>query len=277
VAPAFETPRAAADVLTLTWFGHSSTLLQVGGLNVLTDPVWSMRASPVSFAGPRRWVAPPLSLERLPSVDVVLISHNHYDHLDLPTVRRLAARFGDAEWLAPLGLAPLLARCGVARVRELDWWDDAGVRGITFTAVPAQHFSSRSFDDRNATLWCGWTLVGAGRRLYFAGDSGYHPDFGVVGQRRGPFDIALLPIGAYNPASVMQSVHLNPEEAVRAFQDVQGGARGVMVGIHWGTFPLTDEPMDEPPRRAREAWIGAGLPPGDLWLPVHGETRRWTP
>lgn len=276
VAPAFDTPRAAPDVLSVTWLGHSSTLIQMAGLNLLTDPVWYARASPVPFAGPPRWVAPPLPLDRLPPVDVVLISHNHYDHLDFASVRRLATRHPSAEWLAPLGLTPLLQRAGVDKVRELDWWDVTRHAGLELTSVPAQHFSARGMRDRNATLWCGWALSGAGRRVYFAGDTGYHPDFGMVGERLGPFDVTMLPIGAYNPASVMRPVHLDPEEAVRAFQDIQRGTAGVMMGIHWGTYQLTDEPMDEPPRRARDAWERAGLNGASLWLPLHGETRRIT-
>jgi N-acyl-phosphatidylethanolamine-hydrolysing phospholipase D len=275
VPPAFDVPRASPGVLTVTWLGHSSTLIQAAGLNLLTDPIWSRRASPVPFAGPVRWGRPPVPLDQLPPVDVVLISHNHYDHFDSATVRWIAARYPAAQWFAPLGLTPLLTRMGAVNVRELDWWGAARHGELDLTCVPAQHFSARGMRDRNATLWCGWAVAVAGRRLYFAADTGYHPDFQIIGERLGPFDLTMLPIGAYNPASVMRPVHLDPEEAVRAFQEIQRGAPGVMMGIHWGTYQLTDEPMDEPPRRARDAWAAAGLGAESLWIPLHGETRRF--
>lgn len=273
VTPAFAAPRARPDQASITWVGHSTFLLQIGDRNVLTDPVWSERASPVRFAGPRRWVPPGIPFEALPPIDVVLLSHNHYDHLDDATVRRLAARAPDAEWLTPLGLRPFVTARGAARARELDWWQEATIHGVTIGCVPAQHFSSRNLRDRDRTLWCGWTMHGAGRRVYFGGDSGYHPAFNDIGSRYGPFEVALLPIGAYDPRWFMRPVHMNPEEAVQACRDARGRA---LVPMHWGTFKLTDEAMDEPPRRARAAWRDAGLAPDDFWQLAHGETR-WLP
>ena len=277
--PAFARPRASEGVVVVTWVGHASFLLQVGGLNVLTDPVWSERASPVAFAGPRRWLPPGIPFDGLPPIDAVLIAHNHYDHLDDATVRRLAAREPDTRWLVPLGLAPFLRSRGARQVVELDWWQEARLDGLVIGCTPAQHFSARGFRDRNRTLWCGWSLASVARHVFFAGDTGYHPVFGAIAERFGPFDVALLPIGAYEPRWFMQPVHMNPEEAVQASRDLVAARPRVaerptvMVAMHWGTFKLTDEPMDEPPLRAARAWQAAGLPRKDLWVLAHGETR----
>lgn len=272
--PAFATPRAAPDQLTITWIGHSVLLLQIGGKNVLTDPQFGKRASPVSFAGPARWVAPGVALDALPPIDLVLLSHNHYDHLDIGSVQAIARRWPEAPWVVPLKLGTFLLHLGVAHAIELDWWERRAVAGLEIAATPAQHFSARTPFNRNRTLWCGFTLAAGERRVFFAGDTGYHPEFGRIGTELGPFDAALLPVGAYEPAWFMQPIHMNPEEAVRAFGDLtDGGARGVLVPIHWGTFRLTVEPMDEPPARTRAAWSAAGLPAERLWVPRHGETR----
>ncbi len=274
VPPDFVPPRAARSQLTVTWVGHSSLLIQLNGLNILTDPMWSERASPVQFAGPRRWVRPGIAFEDVPPLDVVLVSHNHYDHLDAPTVRRLARAHPEAFWIVPLGLAAFVRDRGVSahRVRELDWWQEHIIGSLRIAATPAMHFSSRGIGDRGDTLWCGFALSsdGAnGRHVYFAGDTGYHPEFGAIGERYGPFDVALMPIGAYEPRWFMRYVHMNPEEAVAAFRALN--AR-LMVPIHWGTFKLTDEAMDEPPIRARAAWDAAGFPPSGYRQLAHGET-----
>lgn len=278
-APAFHSPRAERHALVMTWVGHSTFLLQVGGCNVLTDPMWGDRASPVPFAGPRRWVRPGIALRDLPPIDAVVQSHNHYDHLDDATVRVLADRHPAAQWFAPLGLAPFLRARGVRTVTELDWWDRHDDGRLTFTCAPAQHFSARGLTDRNETLWCSWAIAAGERRVYFGGDTGRHPEFGLIGQRCGPFDAVLLPIGAYEPRWFMKPVHMSPEEAVEAYRELSrpGGTpdSATFVAMHWGTFKLTDEPMDEPPRRVRAAWAGAGLPPARLWVPAHGETRVW--
>ena len=270
--PSFVHPRAPASQLTVTWVGHASLLIQLTGLNILTDPMWSERASPAQFAGPRRWVAPGVALDALPPLDVILQSHNHYDHLDDQTVRQLARRHPNAFWVTPLGLAPFVTKRGAAAsaVVELDWWQEHRVNSLRIAATPAMHFSSRGIGDRGDTLWCGFALVAEhGRRVYFAGDTGFHPDFATIGERCGPFDVALLPIGAYEPRWFMRYLHMNPEEAVDAFQMLN--AR-VMVPIHWGTFKLTDEAMDEPPVRARAAWRAAGLPDDHYRQLAHGET-----
>jgi N-acyl-phosphatidylethanolamine-hydrolysing phospholipase D len=277
--PAFAAPRAPADALSVTWVGHSTLLLQVGGLNVLTDPVWSERASPLPRLGPRRLVAPGVPFEALPPIDLVLLSHNHYDHLDDRTVRRLAHAHPAAAWMVPLGLASFVRRRGGREVIELDWWQEARAGAATVTGTPAQHFSARGIGDRARTLWCGWVLAAGGRRVYFAGDTALHPEFGAIASRLGPFDAVLLPIGAYAPRWFMRRVHMNAEEAVRAYRELRGAhaeapaRRTVMVATHWGTFKLTDEPLDEPPERARAAWREQGLAAEDLWILAFGETR----
>ncbi len=270
-------PRAGRGELSLTWVGHSTTLLQLGQRNILTDPIWSQRASPVSFAGPRRWVDPGLPLDGLPDIDVVLISHNHYDHLDDRTVQDIAERSPEAAWCVPLGVEDFVRQRGVRQTYQLDWWEEVQLDGLRIACTSAQHFSGRNLRDRNASLWCGWALSDGEFSVFYAGDTGLHPEFGRIAEAFGPFDIAILPIGAYEPQWFMSPAHLNPEEAVRAFADLRSnGGRGrcVMVPVHFGTFKLSDEPMDEPPRRTREAWLRAGLPMEDLWLLAHGETRQ---
>lgn len=269
VAPSFVAPRAPAPQLTITWVGHASLLIQLHGRNILADPMWSERASPVQFAGPRRWVAPGIAFDDLPPLDVVLQSHNHYDHLDDRTVRSLTRHHPQALWVVPLGLESFVRGRGADTVVELDWWQEHTIDTLRIAATPAMHFSARGFGDRGDTLWCGFTLTANDRRVFFAGDTGYHPEFGAIGSRYGPFDVALLPIGAYEPRWFMRYLHMNPEEAVDAFRALD--AR-VMVPIHWGTFKLTDEAMDEPPVRARAAWAAAGLAPDRYKQLAHGET-----
>ncbi|HMA44758.1 MAG TPA: MBL fold metallo-hydrolase [Gemmatimonadales bacterium] len=269
--PRFALPRASEESLLVTWVGHSTFLLQIGGLNILTDPIWSTRASPVPGLGPRRLLAPGIPFDTLPPIDAVLQSHDHYDHLDDLTVCRIEARDPGARWFVPLGLAPFLRRRGVHEIVELDWWQEAQLGSLSIGCTPAQHFSGRTPWRRDRTLWCGWSVAAANRRLLFAGDTGYHPEFARVAQRFGPFDLALLPIGAYEPGWFMRPVHMNPEDAVAAARDL-GTPR--VVPMHWGTFKLTDEPLDEPPQRALAGWCAAGLPVERFWQLAHGETRE---
>ena len=265
-------PRAAADELRATWLGHSSFLLQVGGLNLLADPQLSERASPVPWAGPKRFLPAALTADALPPIDGVLISHDHYDHLDSATVRALHARFGEGiQWLAPLGYRAWFASRGITRLVELDWWEESAVDGVRVRCLPAQHWTSRSPFSRLKRLWCSWSVEGGGRSAYFGGDSGWFPGYPEIGERAGPFDLTLMPIGAYEPRWFMRSSHMNPEEAVRAYLEL--GGVGTLGGMHWGTFRLTDEHPLEPPRKAREAWSAAGLPAERLWIPAVGETR----
>jgi N-acyl-phosphatidylethanolamine-hydrolysing phospholipase D len=276
VAPEYIVPRAAPDHFTLTWIGHTSFLIQVGALNVLTDPIWSDRASPVQFAGPRRWVPPAIDFDRLPPIDAVFLSHDHYDHLDSATVSRLSARFPAAIWYAPLGVGAFLRRHGAREVSENDWWDKSTVGDLRMTCVPAQHFSGRTIGNRNNTLWCGWTLRSTSHSVFFAGDTALHPEFRAIGEQCGPFDLAILPIGAYDPRWFMAAVHMDPNDCIEAVAQLDAGQQGrrlVMAAAHWGTFKLTDEPMNEPPQLMRELWNATGRSAHNLWVMQHGETR----
>lgn len=277
--PSFATPRAATGETTVTWIGHSTFLLQIGSLNILTDPIWSSRASPVTFAGPRRIIGPAVRFDSLPPVDLVLLSHDHYDHLDSATARLITSSHPSARWIVPLGVAQWLRRRGVPVAAELDWWQKTGIHGLDITCTPAQHFSGRRPDNRNSTLWCGWTVRATGnansRTVFYSGDTGRHPEFGAITRLLGPFDAAFIPIGAYDPRWFMGPVHMAPEEAVSAYVDIaaaNAGRRCTFVAMHWGTFKLTDEPMDEPPALTRTEWMGAGLDPTLLWIPEHGST-----
>ena len=279
-ASSFGSPRADADELTITWIGHSTVLAQIAGLNVLTDPVWADRASPLPFAGPRRRLPPAVSLSALPPIDVVLISHDHYDHLDLSTVWHLATVGPETTWLVPVGVAALLRRAGARQVHEHAWWDERTVGPLSVVCTPAQHSSGRGLSDRNRSLWCGWTVSTRGlprRAIYFAGDTAHCPAFIEIGARLGPFDVCLLPIGAYEPRWYMRYVHMTPEEAVRAYEEIcQGNVAGSsFVPIHWGTFRIADDALDEPPRRLKAEWSAAHFPSNALAILDHGETRHW--
>lgn len=259
---------------TLTWVGHSTFLLQWEGLNILTDPHFTERASPVSFAGPKRYTVPGLTPDQLPDIDVVIISHDHYDHLDIKSVQLLYERQKEKPpvFLVPLKLKDWFADNGIPIADELDWWDQRQVAGLTFHCVPVQHFSGRSLTNRNSTLWCGWVMESAsGHRVFFAGDTGYSKDFTDIRNRLGTMTLSLIPVGAYDPRWFMQSMHVNPEEAVQIHEDV---GSVYSVGMHWGTFILTDEPMTEPPARLAEAMIKKGLDPAAFSVMQHGETRR---
>ena len=274
--PAIVSPRAQPGYRSVTWVGHATVLLQLGPLNVLTDPMWSERASPFRWMGPRRLMAPAVDFESLPEIDVVLLSHNHYDHLDAPTVGRIARRFPQAPWLCPLGLATLLQALGVRHAVERDWWESVDAPGFSATCTPSQHFSSRTIGDRGDTLWCGWTIGADGVRVFFAGDTALHPDFGDIRGRLGPFDLVMLPIGAYEPRWFMRTVHMNPEDAIAAYRALTDGAGAPppCLTLHWGTFRLTDEPVEEPPARFAQRWREAGWPATANWTLAHGETRR---
>ena len=275
--PAHATPRARPGQCSVTWVGHSTTLVQLGAVNVLTDPVWSDHAAPLPGLGPRRRVPPGIDFAALPPIDLVLLSHNHYDHLDDRTVRRLIAAQPSIEWIVPLGLAEFVRARGATRVTQFDWWEEREIAGARIACTPARHFSARGLLDRFQTLWAGFVVRVDGHAMYFAGDTATHPEFARIGERFGPFDITLLPVGAYEPRWFMGPVHMNPEDAVSAYQELQAAhpsARpAAMVGIHWGTFKLTDEPLREPPTRTRASWERADLPADQLWILQHGETR----
>lgn len=275
---AFPSPHAAASDLIITWIGHSSFLLQIGSVNILLDPIWSDRASPVSFAGPKRRVGPAVDFDSLPPIDLVLVSHDHYDHLDRATVGMIAAKHPSAEWIAPLEVGRWLRERGAAVAAELDWWNSVRTHELDITCTPAQHFSGRRPNNRDSTLWCSWVVRSSDRAIFFAGDTGRHPEFSAITQRLGPFDAALLPIGAYDPRWFMQPVHMAPDEAISAYGDIAAANAGQpcrFVATHWGTFKLTDEPLDEPPRLTRAAWSRAGFDPALLCVAAHGETLRF--
>jgi N-acyl-phosphatidylethanolamine-hydrolysing phospholipase D len=277
-APLVLHPRGTESDFTATWIGHSTVLLQMAGLNIITDPVVSERAFPVQWMGPRRVMPPALSIDELPPIDVVLLSHNHYDHLDKAAVKRLAVLHPTASWIVPLNLGAYVRGWGVNEIVELDWWQETAVKGLRVTSTPARHFSARRVGDRNKTLWCGYAFEIAGARAYFAGDTAYHPEFGEIARRHGPFDFVMMPIGAYDPRWFMHVVHVDAEEAVQAYADLASGHEAplpLMLAIHWGTFRLTDEAMEEPPRRAVAEWRRRRLDDSRLWVAAFGETRRF--
>ncbi|MGR4868358.1 MBL fold metallo-hydrolase [Variovorax sp. LARHSF232] len=274
----------AAMQPALTWIGHATLLMQADGLNVLTDPNFSERASPLGFAGPKRHQPPGVALAQLPRIDVVLISHNHYDHLDRDSVQALAQLPGGSPlFLVPLGLAAWMRDAGIDKVVELDWWEQHSLQGVEFQLTPVQHWSGRTYWDRTETLWGGWAVFGPGLHWYFAGDTGYSKDFADIRQRfaarqtearGGGFDLALLPIGAYEPRWFMSDQHVNPAESVRIHRDL-GAKRS--VGMHWGTFALTDEPLDQPPKDLHQAREAQGVSAAEFALMAIGETQRLAP
>ncbi len=242
--------------MVVTFVGHATFLIQVAATNLLIDPVYSERASPVSFAGPRRVRAPGVRFDDLPAISLVLLSHNHYDHCDLATLRALDRRF-QPRLVAPIGNGRLLRSVGIRQVEEIDWWQRASGAPLPVTLTPAQHFSARGMLDRNRALWGGFLIEAGGRRILFAGDSGYGPHFREIAARLGPIDLALLPIGAYEPRWFMKDIHMNPAEAVQAHLDL--GARQ-SIAMHFGTFQLTPEGIDEPVRELAKAVRERGVP-----------------
>jgi len=258
------------DVLQTTWIGHSTVLIQYKGKTVLTDPIFSKRASPVRFAGPARVTAPGYGVKDLPPVDLVVISHNHYDHLDKPTLENLAPNARHIA--APLGVGKWIEKKTpfTENVSEFDWWQSESIEGMTVTATPSQHWSGRSNTDRYKTLWAAWSIKIEDKTIWFGGDTGYNDvQFKEIGKRIERIDLAIIPIGAYAPRWFMQSSHINPEEAVLIHQDI--GSQN-SIGVHWGTFPLTSEPIDEPPARLKKALTAASIAQERFKVLAVGET-----
>ena len=301
-APLVPTPRVVPELTWLhanaraggammpaiTWIGHATIMAQLGGLTVLTDPMFSQRASPLAWVGPKRHVPPGIELQDLPHVDLVLISHNHYDHLDAASVDALHRQPGGPPlFLVPLGLRRWLEKRGIRHAVELDWWQhhalDTARGQAEVTLVPAQHWSSRSLGDALSTLWGGYAVLAKDCHLLFAGDTGYSRDFSDIRahfserqtpERGGGFDIGLIPIGAYEPRWFMSDQHVNVEQALQIHADL--GAKRSM-GMHWGTFELTDEALDEPPRRLAALRGSHGLTDQEFFVTAIGETRRLAP
>jgi N-acyl-phosphatidylethanolamine-hydrolysing phospholipase D len=294
--PQTPTPVVAADLAYLrtnaaaglamepaiTWIGHATMLVQAGAMNILTDPMFSQRASPLAFIGPKRHVDPGIALAELPRIDVVLISHNHYDHLDDASVRALAAQPGGSPlFIVPLGLKAWFAQRDISRVVELDWWQSHTVGALEVVLTPVQHWSGRGLTDRMATLWGGYALFAPDFHVFFAGDTAYSPDFAEIRARfaarqtpadGGGFDVALLPIGAYEPRWFMKAQHVDPAEAVQIHLDLQAKQS---IGMHWGTFELSDESLDRPPIDLAAARHARGLADSAFSVLAIGETRRF--
>ncbi|HUP44004.1 MAG TPA: MBL fold metallo-hydrolase, partial [Thermoanaerobaculia bacterium] len=259
-------PRVDGGGLRVTFVNHATTLIQMDGVNILTDPIWSERCSPVSWAGPKRHRPPGIRFEDLPEIDAILISHNHYDHLDLPTLRRFQPR---PPIISHLGNGGLLAKNGIGGARELDWWQETAISDrVRITAVPAQHFSARALSDRDANLWGGFVISGPSGNVYFAGDTGWGKHFDEIGQRFGPIRLALLPIGAYLPRWFMKPAHIHPAEAVDAHHALRASTS---VAIHFGTFRLGDDGEMQPVEDLRRAIAGKGNP--RFWILGFGEGR----
>ena len=276
-------PRARGDFepahdLRITWLGHSTALVEIEGRRLLVDPVWSRNASPGPLFGVARFFEPPLALAELPALDAVLLTHDHYDHLDWRTVRRLADRV--PRWVVPLGVGAHLERWGVpaGRITEADWWDALEVDGVRVVSTPSRHFSGRSVTDRNRTLWCGWALLGLDHRVWVSGDGGMQGAFSEIGARLGPFDASLVEVGAYN--AHWADIHMGPEQAVEAVRRARGG---LMIPVHWGTFDLALHAWTEPAERVLVAAEAAGVPvavprPGQSVEPLDAPAvERWWP
>ncbi|OUT97032.1 MAG: Zn-dependent hydrolase [Betaproteobacteria bacterium TMED41] len=252
----------------IVWIGQSTLLLTIDGVTILTDPVFSMRASPFTFIGPKRVTPPAMKVPDLPKIDAVVISHNHYDHLDIESLKQINRLQPNIRYFVPLGIKQILLENGLKFVHELDWWENLTFNELTFTATPVNHWSSRSINDRNKTLWSGWMIEWPKYRFYFAGDTGYSNDFITTRNRLGSPDLAAIPIGAYEPRSFMKKSHVNPEESVRIFEDLSAK---LAVAIHWGTFKLTTELLEEPPERLRNELKKKKINPSKFLSLKHGQ------
>jgi L-ascorbate metabolism protein UlaG (beta-lactamase superfamily) len=271
-SPGAPPPRRVPQGSTrVTFVNHATTLLQVDGVNVLTDPIWSERCSPVPFAGPKRVRPPGLRMEDLPPIDAVILSHNHYDHMDVPTLKQLAERYPNARFFAGLGNKALLESKGISNVTELDWWQEVQLTPeVKLVSTPSQHFSNRGLNDRDGTLWTSYVLQGPSGVTYFAGDTGYGKHFRQVREKFGPVKLAVLPIGAYKPEAFMEVVHVSPKEAVQASIDLE--AR-VSVPMHYGTFNLGDDGQEEPVTELLKAIEARPDPKPQFWVLGFGEGR----
>ena len=257
---------------TLTFIGHASFLIQIKGLNILTDPHFTKRASPFNFAGPVRTTPPGVQLEDLPEIDVILISHNHYDHLDKGSIKRiLKSQKKQPMIFTPLKLNKLLEKWGAKNVLGMNWWEEIMFKNLKFHSVPVQHWSKRSLTDTNKTLWCGWVLEKEDFRVFFCGDTGYSKDFVDIQNKFKSMDLSLLPIGAYEPRWFMKDHHCNVEEAIQIHIDLKSKRS---IGMHWGTFILTDEPMKEPLEKLKNLTREKNIPTEEFVAIPHGTTIK---
>ncbi|HMV76454.1 MAG TPA: MBL fold metallo-hydrolase [Leptospiraceae bacterium] len=259
------------EQFSATWVGHATVLIQIDGKNILTDPIWSERCSPVGFAGPKRYTAPGIDIDRLPKIDAVVISHNHYDHMDIPTLKVLDKKFSPVIY-AGLRNREFLKSEGLKNPVELDWWQSDESAGIKITFTPTQHFSGRGVLDHGETLWGSYVIEGKTKKAYFAGDTAYFSGFAEIGNKFPKIDLAILPIGAYEPRWFMKPVHMNPEESVKTFLDLKADN---MLPMHYQTFVLTDEPLDEPLRLTKELFEKNGISLTRLADLKIGESRFW--
>ncbi|MCG8310296.1 MAG: MBL fold metallo-hydrolase [Cytophagales bacterium] len=244
------------DGIKITFVNHSTFLIQMAGVNILTDPIWSQRTSPVRFAGPKRVRPPGILFEDLPAIDFVIISHNHYDHLDAPTMKKLILQH-NPQVITPLGVGQFIESLGSKRVSDMDWWQTVEMlNGLKISCVPAQHFSGRGTNDRDATLWCGYVITLEGENIYFAGDTGYGGFFKEIRERYGDMKISFIPIGAYLPRWFMSPIHISPEEAVKVHRDV--GSQ-TSIAMHFGTFPLADDGQFQPVAELKKAIENSGI------------------
>ena len=256
VSNEFNNANNLPDDAYAVWIGHASFLINNNNINILTDPIFSNRASPFSFIGPKRLIPPGININKLPPIDVVTVSHAHYDHLDLPSLKKLYEINKETLFLVPMNLGRLLKSSGVKNVVEMNWWDTITIKDSLITFVPVHHWSSRTPFDKNETLWGGWWFENETNKFLHLGDTGYTYDFDTIYDELGAPDVAFIPIGAYEPRSIMKDSHLNPEESIQAAIDLKTTKA---IGMHWGTFMLTDEPVLDPPIRLNKELIRLNL------------------
>jgi L-ascorbate metabolism protein UlaG (beta-lactamase superfamily) len=260
-------PIVDGDSIDVTFINHSTFLIQTQSLNILTDPIYSEYASPVSFAGPRRMRPPGIRFEDLPAIDIILLTHNHYDHLDIGTLKKLSEKY-NPRIFCPLGVSLFLKKERISNVTEMDWWDETGIdQGLTMVCTPAQHFSGRGMFDRDKTLWCGFAIKTGKGSIYYSGDTGYGDFFKEIARRISPVRLSFLPIGAFKPKWFMSSIHTSPTDAVRIHQILKSPRS---IGMHFGTFPLADDGMNEPGETLKQVLKSVGIPAGEFLVPEEG-------
>lgn len=259
-------PKDSSTDLIITFVNHSTFLIQWNNLNILTDPVWSERCSPFSFVGPSRMRPPGVNFDDLPHIDVILLSHNHYDHLDISTVKKLNKLY-EPVFIVPLGVGKYLTQHEIKNCKELDWWQQTSF-GLNITSTPAQHFSGRGMLDRDKTLWCGYIVSDGTKKLYFAGDSGYGDFFKEIGKKQGPMDVSLIPIGAYEPKWFMSPIHVSPDQSVSIHKDVKSRQS---IAMHFGTFPLADEGQGKAEEDLILALDAQNIPQSEFLIPEEGQ------